>query len=92
MGESTTITINNEIDFLGILSDIYANTYESYQKFNDEPVIKVEEKKKWLVAGLTAVVAVAVVGAIAAAAFFTAGAALAVAVVACAAVAGVAAG
>lgn len=92
MGESTTITINNEIDFLGILSDIYANTYESYQKFNDEPVIKVEEKNKWLVAGLTAVVAVAVVGAIAVAAFFTAGAALAVAVVACAAVAGVAAG
>ncbi len=92
MGESTTITINNEIDFLGILSDIYANSYESYQKFNDEPVIKVEEKKKWLVAGLTAVVAVAVVGAIAAAAFFTAGAALAVAVVACAAVAGVVAG
>ncbi len=92
MGESTTITINNEIDFWGILSDIYANSYESYQKFNDEPVIKVEEKKKWLVAGLTAVVAVAVVGAIAAAAFFTAGAALAVAVVACAAVAGVVAG
>lgn len=92
MGESTTITINNEIDFLGILSDIYANTYESYQKFNDEPVIKVEEKNKWLVAGLTAVVAVAVVGAIAAVAFFTAGAALAVAVVACAAVAGVVAG
>ncbi|MCM1161534.1 MAG: hypothetical protein NC412_09950 [Roseburia sp.] len=92
MGEGTTITINNEIDFLGILSDIYADTYESYQKFNDEPVIKVEEKNKWLVAGLTAVVAAAVVGAIAAAAFFTAGAALAVAVVACAAVAGVVAG
>lgn len=82
MGIATSITINNEIDFLGTMSDIYAHTYESYKKFNDEPVIKEAEENKWLTAGLTALVAVAVVGAIAVAAFFTAGAALAVAVVA----------
>ena len=92
MGIGTSITINNEIDFLGTMSDIYAHTYESYKKFNDEPVIKEAEENKWLTAGLTALVAVAVVGAIAVAAFFTAGAALSVAVVACAAVAGIASG
>ena len=45
MGIGTSITINNEIDFLGTMSDIYAHTYESYKKFNDEPVIKEAEEK-----------------------------------------------
>lgn len=92
MSTCTTITINNEIDFLGTISDLYAHTYEFLKKINDEPVIKEVEEHKWLTAGLTALVAVAIVGAITVAAFFTAGAALAVAVVACAALAGVVAG
>lgn len=92
MSTSATITINDEIDFLGTISDLYAHTYENYIKINDEPVIKEVEEHKWLTAGLTALVAVAVVGAIAVAAICTAGAALAVGVVACAAVAGIVAG
>lgn len=69
MSTCTTITINNEIDFLGTISDLYAHTYEFFKKINDEPVIKEVEEHKWLTAGLTALVAVAVVGAIAVAAF-----------------------
>ena len=32
MGIGTSITINNEIDFLGTMSDIYAHTYVHYSQ------------------------------------------------------------
>lgn len=40
MSMCATINKNNEIGFLGTISDLYAHTYGIFEKNNDESVIK----------------------------------------------------